>query len=280
MRAVAAGLFLSMTAGAAAAQSVGDWSGPYAGVAFTAQAGSNGDTRAIIDPGLDSRLTYIVPPPGRSYAAPELRRGISPTVFVGWRQEAGGWIVGTEAQLQGGGPTVRFDTGYGLPRYLGPPFACGTPSVGCLDVSSDRIAANIEVQRIVSLRATAGKSIGDRGLLSAYAGPALAWGRLEMLQTSVYGTSRFDPSCTRFCTNQPTSVTETRGRTEEDTAWGVVGGLTLDLKITDNLLARADVGYSRFEALRGSTGGAYGGDSEVRAQSAGFSAGLGFSVRF
>jgi hypothetical protein len=280
MRAVATGLFLSLVAGAAAAQSVGNWSGPYAGVAFTAQTGSNGDTRAIIDPGLDSRLTYIVPPPGRSYAAPELRRELSPTIFAGWRQQTADWLIGVEGQLQGDGPAVRFDSGFGLPHPLDPPRACGTTPVGCLYQTSDRIAANISVQRIVSLRATVGKPIGDRVLLSGYAGPTLAWGRLEMLQTSIYGTESYNWSCTRFCTNIPTTLAETRGRTEEDTAWGVVGGLTLDLKITDNLLARADVGYSRFEALRGSTGGTYGGDSEVRAQSAGFSAGLGFSVRF
>lgn len=117
-------------------------------------------------------------------------------------------------------------------------------------------------------------------LLSAYAGPAMAFGRLEMLQTSVYGTSWYDPSCTRFCFGQQTPVTETRGGSEDDIALGVVGGVTADLRITDRLSARADVGYHRFQALRGSIGDVNGGDSEVRAQSSGVSAGLGLSIQF
>lgn len=280
MRLILAGLLVCIAAGSASAQSIGDWQGGYAGAGFNAQASSDGDTKTIIDPGLDSRLTYVVRPPGRSHTAESLESSVSPVAFAGWRREIAGWMLGVEGQVQVGGPSVSFDSGFGPPEYLNRLNACGPTGVGCLNSTSDSVVADIDVEHIVSLRMAAGKPIGDRVLLSAYLGPAVAFGRLEMLQTSTYGTSWFDFSCTRFCVSRSTSVTETRGRTEDDTAWGVVGGLTADLRINDRLTARADVGYHRFEALQGSVGGTNGGDSEVRAQSAGFSAGLGLSFQF
>lgn len=280
MRVLFVGFFVCVAASSASAQSGEDWGGGYAGAAFNAQSGSDGDTKAIIDPGLDSRLTYLLLPPGRSYSAEGLESSVAPVAFAGWRRQIAGWMMGVEGQVQVGGPEVGFDSGFGTPINWNRVTACGVASVGCLDQTSDSVAADIEIEQVVSLRVAAGRPIGDRMLLSAYAGPALAFGRLEMLQTSVYGTSRFDPSCTRFCVNQPTSVTETRGRTADDTALGVVGGVTADLRITDTFSARVDVGYHRFEALRGSIGGTSGGDSEVWAQSSGFSAGLGLSFQF
>lgn len=279
MRAVILGLTVGLAANSAAAQSEMDWGGGYAGVAFSAQAASDGDFKTIIDPGLDSRLTYTVLPPERSYSAEALERSVAPVIFAGWRREVGGWVVGVEGQVQVGGPQASLDSDF-VTSLLNRFNACDATGRDCLGQTSDRIEADLDVRNVLSLRAAAGKQIGDRMLLSAYAGPALGFAQLAMVQTSTYGTSRFDPSCTRFCVNQPTSVTETRGRTEEDTALGVVVGVTADFAITNALRARADVGYHRFEAFRGSVGGTNGGDSEVRAQSAAASAGLGLSLQF
>lgn len=280
MRAILAGLMFALVAPVAAAQTADPWAGRYVGLSVRAQPASDGETKAIIDPGLDSRLTYVNAPPGRSYVGPDLESDISAAVFVGWRRAHAGWLVGLEAQIQEGGPAVRFDSGFGSPAFLDPPRACGAALVGCLEQTLDSVSANIDMSRAVSLRVTAGVPVSDRILLSAYAGPAVASGELELVQTSIYRTSYFDPACTRFCVNVPTTVTETRGRTDRDTVWGVVGGLVMEVRVAENLTARGDVGYRRFEALRGRVGGVNGGDSEVRAQSVGFNAGLGLSFRF
>lgn len=285
MRTLALSLLLFSVAGAASAQSVPEWAGPYAGVAFTAQSESQGETKAVIEPARDSRLTYTALPSGRSYEAGSFEDETSLKIFAGWRLHAAGWLIGAEVQLQEGGPAVRFDSGFNAQNFPAVPQpACGVPDLGCLQASFDGVAANVEVERIASLRLSAGVPLSDRVLVSAYAGPAVAFGRLEMTQTSLRFTQRpFRPGeCSRFCVGGVTTsvVNEILSRTEDDAALGVVAGLTADFAVTERIMVRADVGYSRFEALRGSTGGANGGDSEVRSQLAGLAFGLGFGVRF
>lgn len=279
MRTLVLALTLGMTASAATAQSGEHWEGVYAGVAFNAQAASSGDFKTIIDPGLDARLIYTVLPPKTSFSAAPLDRSVAPVMFAGWRRELGGWIFGAEGQVQVGGPQASLDSGVITVDFL--PFAnCSSIGFNCLRDTSDRIETDVQVRNVLALRATVGRSVGDRVLLSAYAGPAIASARVTILQTSRYGTSQFDQNCRRFCINQPTTVTETRGGTEDDTALGIFVGVTGDVRITDAVHVRGDLGYQRFEAFRESTGASYGGDSEIRAQSDGLAAGLGLTFNF
>lgn len=279
MRSAVVAAALSMIAGTASAQ---DWAGPYVGIAFSAQAASDGDTKTQIDPGLDARLSYTTPPPGRSYEGPSLSSAVSPVLYAGWRRPAGTLIWGIEGRLEEGGGSTAFDSGPG-PQNMAA--ACGVPALGCLYAAFDGVEADITIERSAELRLSVGMPVGNQMLVSAYAGPAVAWGSLDMVQTSRYFTGRLPVrgvDCVMHCPPTiPTSdVTVTQARTENDTALGVVGGVTLDVKLTDRVIARADLGYRRFEALRGSTGGTNGADSEVWSQPAGFAGGIGISVRF
>jgi opacity protein-like surface antigen len=279
MRTLVLALALGMTASGATAQSEQHWDGAYAGAAFNAQAEASGDFKTIIDPGLDARLIYTVLPPETSFSADPFDRSVAPVLFAGWRRELGGWFFGAEGQVQVGGPRARLDSGFITTEFL--PFVnCSSSGFNCLRQTSDRIETDVQVRNVLALRATVGRPVGDRVLLSAYGGPAIASARVAILQTSTYGTFQFDQNCQRFCISQSTAVTETRGGTENDTALGVVVGVTGDVRITDDVHLRGDLGYQRFEAFRESTGASNGGDSEIRAQSDGLAAGLGLTFKF
>lgn len=284
MRMLATVLLLSSVSGAAAAQTAADWNGPYAGVAFSAQAEGDEHARTLLEWTRDSRLTYVAPLTGRAFENSPLEPAVSPTMFAGWRHGVEGAVLGIEARLQYGGPSTdavnSMNFGGSVTQN------CGPVEVGCLLGQIDTIASDIDVKGAAAVRFSMGAPIGDRLLVSAFAGPAITWGNLSLTQTSEIRTGRTLSSaidgCIHTCSagRELTRINVVQTRSVDDTALGFTLGLTFDLKVTDRLSVRAEGAYSRFEALGGSPGGIDGAESTVWTRPAGFTGGLGFSVRF
>lgn len=284
MRTLATVLLLSSISGAAAAQTAADWAGPYAGVAFSAQAESDENSKTLLEWARDPRLTYVAPPSGRGFENPPLEPAVSPVMFAGWRHGAGSVVLGVEGRLQYGGPSTDFSNS----TYFSGSVTqnCGPASIGCLFGQNDTVAADIDIKGSAALRFSMGMPVGDHLLISAFAGPAVTWGNLSLTQTSEIRTGRMLSSalgeCITTCSipRELSRITVVESRSVDDTALGFTLGMTFDLKVTDRLSVRAEGAYSRFEALGGSPGGVDGAESNVWVRQAGFTGGLGFSVRF
>lgn len=258
------------------------WEGPYAGLGVTWQAESRGEVKTIIDPGLDERLTYSLLPTTSSQIEPALEAAFAPSFFVGWRVPVGGLIAGIEGRYQEGGGNSKWTTEDVFQSNFE---ACGNSTLSCLVGASDRLSADVSVDRSLALRASIGLPVSDRLLISAYAGPSILWGNLSIAQTSNFTTGRrpiLGVECFWTCPPyiETSSVTQTVSRTVEDKALGFVVGATADLAVTKRWLARAELGYARYEAIRGTSGGDSGANSEVRAQAAAFEATLGIAMKF
>ena len=273
--------FSIMSAQAASAQTA-DWRGPYVGVALGSQFGQDGDVVTSIDPARNPQLTYQTFPEETTVYGEALDDTAYPVVFAGWRMPLSRFVVGVEGQFQEGGPKTSQSAASGGSVES---TACGAPALGCIAGHDDTVSARVDIERTAVLRLTFGMPISDRALLSVYAGPAIAWGRFDLNQTSILSTSRppvRGVDCFMQC---PPSIltsqtTQNLGRAENDSAIGAVIGVVADVQMTKRLGLRADVGYARYEALRGTVGGTNGADSEVRAQSAAFNASIGVTARF
>lgn len=280
--AIAFGATCSIIFAQGAVAQTASWRGPYVGAALGSQFAQDGDVVTSIDPARNSQLTYQTFPEETIVYGEALDDTAYPVVFAGWRMPLSRFVVGVEGQFQEGGPKTSQSAASGGSVES---TACGAPALGCIAGHDDTVSARVDIERNAVLRVTLGMPISDRALVSLYAGPAIAWGRFDLTQTSILSTSRLPVrgvDCVMQC---PPSIltsqrTQSLDQSQSDSAVGAVIGIAADVQVTRRLGLRADVGYARYEALRGTVGGSNGADSEVRAQSAAFNASFGLTARF
>ncbi len=159
------------------------------------------------------------------------------------------------------------------------------PNLGSINNTTDTLTAQFEIQAAASLRARVGLPVGERFLVSAFAGPAVAQTRLSAAQTSqiIITRSVLVPGGAHF--NTITTVVErsTSGSEESKAVFGGTVGGAVDFHMTDQWLLHAEAGltfYDHIEAASGGLGGSSGGDSRMSYAPTLYAVSLGVTRRF
>lgn len=262
-----------------------DWSGYYVGTAATQTGVRNSDISATVDPFRDSRFRYTTSAieggrePRSSRFESEFAIDATSALDVrgGKLFATNKWVWGAEVQVSSGsldgalriGPVDADPLGFGPGGELS--YIFGT---------EDTLSASLDLKRQASVRARVGRSIGDRLLLSAFAGPTIVQGHLRLRQDSVvdYAAIRFTQFFRPFTVVYP--VEASVSAEERDTLSGGVVGGALDLKLTDHWRVYAEASVSQYEAIEVKTP-AYGGTgSQFSYKPELYTVGLGLAYRF
>lgn len=248
-----------------------DWTGYYIGGAFTQVGGRNGDIEATLRPAVSTTIGPPATVPSRTFSRERNLSGeIGASIHVGRLFDAGSLVIGLEAQLTAVDQAETFVIG------PVPAFRQATPP------TTESVTADLELSGTASLRARAGLRLGDRVLVSAFAGPTAAKADLSVRQATDVLESRF--VLTPFGLRQEFFVTPrtTTGATESQTLWGGVVGGMVEAKLSESWSARAEASLSFYDAIeaRSGGGGAEGGDSAFSYEPNLYSFSLGLTRRF
>jgi opacity protein-like surface antigen len=258
-----------------------DWSGYYIGVDFGQSGGRNGDLKVSLDPARDPRLTYdIAPLNARFDRERNLGSGSSGGLRVGRLAQTGSFVWGVEAQAGLLDLNRTFVVGSVRDTRGHSNFV---PNLGSVNNTTDTLTAQLDIEAAASLRARVGLPVGDRFLVSAFAGPAVAQARLSASQTSqiVITRSVLGP----FGFNTITTVVDraTSGPEESKAVFGGTLGGALDYRVSGDWLLHLEAGMTVFddiEAASGGLGGSSGGDSRVSYSPRLYAVSLGLTRRF
>ena len=159
------------------------------------------------------------------------------------------------------------------------------PNLGSINNSTDTLTARFELQAAAAFRARVGLPVGDRFLVSAFAGPAVAQARLAASQTSQIVITRitFPSGAAHFDTIMTVVERVTSGPEESKAVFGGTVGGAVDFHMTDQWLLHAEAGltvYDDIEAASGGPGGSSGGDSRVSYAPTLYAVSLGVTRRF
>ncbi len=280
--AIGTGLVGLAAAGTTTAQSlprVGpDWTGTYVGVDIGLVGGRSGDAKAAVDPARDARFTYVEGPAAQTLSTSrDLPRKTNVALRAGRLFQSGSLVWGLEGQV--GGARLDRDFEFG-------PFDAGTirtvplPGVASPTRTVDSLSTTLEIDAVASLRARVGLPLGDRALVSVFAGPALARARASLTQKSVIEAfSCTNPARPAMCFNNPVEVINVGPGSDDDLWGGVIGG-AVDLKLSDRWIVRGEAGVSRYDDIQARSGGTGGGDSRFAYEPELYWVSIGLSRRF
>ncbi len=243
-----------------------DWNGNYIGTAIGEVTGRDADFDATVRSVYKSGISLGNGVTGtRDFSLEDdLPAQVSGSLYVGRRFEVGRLVVGVEAQVDVVevsetfivGPTTTY------PAALGP----------------DTLSAELAISHPVSIRARAGVPIGDRVLVSAFAGPVAAEAKMTVTQSGV----RLDvtPDLRFSFIAVPYSTT---GFTDSRILLGAVVGGTIDVRLSDDWSARAETGWSFYDSIEARSGlvpGSNGGASPLAYKPRLYAFSLGLTRRF
>jgi opacity protein-like surface antigen len=226
------------------------------GVTAGIREAQDGDFRVSVQPIRDPRLTYTVPPKPATQVGPDFDTAAFSALHAGWRFDVGPWVAGVEGEVRQDAAQTRYDSGLLVYDSFANPFvACGSTALGCLSGINDFVSARASVDNTISVKASIGIPVSDRLLVSAYVGPSVAFGEVVLSQRSqirIVAPPVRTPGCMLSCSFPVTTFDGflDAQRSGDDTALGLVAGVNADFKLTENVMARAQLGYARYEALR------------------------------
>lgn len=265
--------------GAVQAQSA-DWSGWQVGTDIGVSGGRSSDIRFEVDPARDTRFNYLQSPVTVDFQRERnLGRGETFALRAARLSQAGAWVFGVEGRIEAGGARQDFVLG---PVDAQPLQGQGAGTLGSLTSSQDTLIADAEFKASGSLRLRAGLPLGDRIMVSAFAGPAWAQTDLRLTQNSeinslhvtlIPGASHFNYNYQRFESSVSTSSGES--------VFGATGGVIADAALTGRWALRAEAGLTQYGELDiRAPGGASGGASHFTIKPLLYSANVGLSYRF
>jgi hypothetical protein len=281
---------IAASAGAAGAQSSG-WSGYYVGTSASWTGGRSGEIDASIDPFRDGRFDYIRndgrPPRASTFDRERTMDGTGGVEASAGRllNTGGGWVWGLEARIGKAALDERFSIG----PVDADPLAFGPGGeISYVFGTEDRLTADLDLGAQVSLRARMGYPLGDRVLVSAFAGPSILAADLAVRQDSViqYGAIRIAP----FFPDWPDGpgrpytvlydVDQSLSGRESETLIGGTVGAAIDVKLTDRWLVHAEGGLSGYPAIEARTSAYGGAGSRFSYRPRLYSISLGLAYRF
>lgn len=241
---------LLVSAGAAAGQ---DWSGSAVGLEVTGSSLLWADVEGELSPGRASGFTYVAPGPAHRFSSD---RSVNPKVGAalsyGRLFDRGSHVLGLEAELAFG-PKQRFALG---PFESDQIVAYGPGTVGYITTQQDRIEADLQLQAALTLKASAGLKLGDKTLVSVFAGPSVARARMRASQAWDYGTlyTYLPPNGFHFQYVYG-EFSESGSAASARTVFGVVVGGETRYRLTDRLTLRSQTSFRRYQPVTTTLGG-------------------------
>lgn len=256
----AASIAALLASGSAAMAQDSRWAGYYFGAGLSDVGGRNGEIEASIDPARDGRLNYQTTPTARSFSRERnLDRESTLNVKGGRLFERGRFVWGLEGEVRANGPDRIFIVGpvtsesFVNARDLS--LIGNNRPQGGQATTTDSLVADFETQEEVSLRLRVGLPLGDRFLVSAFAGPSLINTDLSLRQgSSVAGIVGFtDALGSRLVfTAFPTANYSVTGSSNETLFGGVIGA-SFDAKLTDRWILNGETSLARYDAIEATT---------------------------
>ncbi len=238
----------------------GSWSGYYVGAGVSSIGGRNGSAEAFVDSARDSQITYFGAPIGRSFSRERnLKRAGAFSLNGGRLVQTGRWVVGVEGRFTVLGPTASFSINPGTIRVTDVRSQRPYPLDGGYADTQDTLTANLDLSREASVRARIGLPVGERLMISAFAGPTVVQANLSLRQDSV--VRRFLPVTdalhSRIVFDAGTREFSVAGKAR-DLLLGSVVGVGIDVQLTDEWRINGEASLARYEAIEATTP-AYGG---------------------
>jgi hypothetical protein len=261
---VALSVVALLASGTAALAQDSGWAGYYVGAGLSDVGGRNGQVEATIDPGLDPRLIYDTNPIGRSFSRERNIDRESTYHLQGGRLfETRGWVWGVEGHFRAEGPDRTVGIGplfapdvRGRARANSP--TGGIPIGGGLILTRDELIGSIDLGAEASIRARAGRQLGERFLVSAFVGPSVLQADLGLRQESLVLSNLVYANPTGGILLGQTQGTFSVSNEVSDNLFGAVVGASVDAKITDRWLITGQITVAMYDDIE-VVGAAYAG---------------------
>lgn len=227
-------IVLSATPAIAVAQ---DWSGSSVGLDISGAGMVRSNVSGVVVPGRATDFTYAVASPNRSI---DVERSSDPkagaAVSYSRLWDRGGLVWGLEGEIGYGG-RHEFQVG---PYEAGDIIANGPGTVGSITKQLDTPSGTLNLNAGFTLKASAGLKIGDRALVSLFAGPTLVQADVKTTQYWNYDTlyTSLPPGSVHFQYKYD-NFSETKSSSNSETLFGGAIGIEGRYKISEQLMVRA-----------------------------------------
>lgn len=244
----------------AAAQD-GAWGGYYVGAGVATTGGRTGDFEAAIDPALHPQINYLGPSTNPTFSRERnMARADTFEFRAGRLIETGQWVLGLEARVNAGGPDETFHirpvmihrTDVLTQQPI--PFSRG-------DVYNwDSLKADLHLDGEASIRARIGASVGDRFMVSAFAGPTVTRANFVLRQDSTVSwfLPVLDTLLSRVLFDAGTRTFSATGEPARKTLIGAVVGAGADMRLNEHWRISGEASLARYDGIE-ATVPAYGG---------------------
>lgn len=275
------GAFASLAGTSVQAQTFTDavnWNGAYVGVDVATGIGGHGEGIAAIDPVRDARFVYLEGPSRRTLSIePDQHQSTGVGIRAGVLQQMGRLVWGIEAQMAGGDIERSFAVG---PVDAGPLRTVFISGVPAPTRTLDSLSADLNIDQRVAVRLRAGLTVGDRALVSVFAGPSRARARLTVVQDSVieYFICDNHPVRPGLCFTREVAVSG--AGTADDQLWGGVVGGAVDFRIDARWSFHGEVALTQYESVEAQSAGVSGGNSRLAWEPELYTVNLGVDYRF
>lgn len=254
-----------------------DWSGSSIGFDLSASGLVRSGVSGTVVPARASGFTYTTASPNRSI---DVDRSSNPQIGAGvsysrlW--DKGSVVWGLEGELAYGGQH-EFEVG---PYQAGNINARGPGTFGYIDKQLDTVSGELNLQAGLTLKASVGAKLGERALVSLFAGPSVVQTDVKATQStdflSIYaslppGSMHFNYIYNEFA--------ESTSASRSETLVGGVLGAEARYRLTDRLTLRAQASVRRYASIdvRVDAGG---GDTRLSLEPQMAAGSLGLLYRF
>lgn len=233
-----------LVAPAAVAQ---DWSGASIGLDVAASGLVRSDVSGQIVPGQAKNFVYTKTSPNRSI---NVDRSTDPQVGAalsyGYLWDRDSIVWGLEGELGYGGKH-EFEVG---PYAGGNTIATGPGTQGSLTGQKDTISSELNLTAGLILKASAGLKLGDRMLVSVFAGPSIVQADVKTMQKTDYSTLHVSlPPGSMHFNYSYGQFTESVSASRNETLIGGVLGVEARYRLTERMLVRAQGGIKRYGSV-------------------------------
>ena len=260
------------------AQDSPTWSGYYLGGDLSISGGQDGEISATLNPGRDTRFTYVVAPEAQQFSRKRaLPRKLSGGARFARLFDAGSFVWGLEGTVDYSLLKQSFDFGPFDAQPLQASGFLGSDTVPSdIGRSTDTLTARFKVDGTASARARIGVPLGYRLLVSAFVGPTLAKSSLSVRQSTslLIQKCRNSPRPALCAASGGDQADFSSQSSQDDYLVGAVLGGAWDLRITDHWVAHGEASLSRYKALETTTGSAGGSSVSYRPEIYQISAGI------
>lgn len=254
-----------------------DWSGSSVGFDLSASGLVRSSVSGTVVPARASGFTYTTASPNRSI---DVDRSSDPQVGAGvsysrlW--DEGSVVWGLEGEFGYGGQH-EFEVG---PYQAGNINARGPGTAGSISKQLDTVRGELDLKAGLTLKASVGAKLGERVLVSLFAGPSVVQADVKTTQVSNYSTSYASYSPGDAHVNYSYGAfTEGASASKSETLVGGVLGAEARYRLTDRLTLRAQASVRRYASIdvRVDAGG---GDTRLSLEPQMAAGSLGLLYRF